>query len=455
MADVWKAELSFDGYSYTPTPNPTGIRAGWFWIGLEAVCLPIADAFPASNPPIDEGGFAIFTGYADGSTFLFPAPGAFQIVTMRLGSSESRPQQWSVPFIVGTISGGDPALIVAGGTLSIEKDFAGNQMTFTGPLGTQTCSLSDIDLLPGGPYGYNNATPLRPRGYGEFLIFPDPTGLDPAYDITDSVAYYDLIGKQNGVAYDTVALSSGDPGTWWPTYSDAFVTGVGTIFPGLSPWWTYTQFPVRQEWDVAVLAADYPIWSKFITYRRRMVPSNDAADMINVVEHGPFYAAIVYSSDPTTVKVRKTYDNGTSWLETTLYSSGGTTNTSPTIATANGRLVAAWEQSGSLLQSGSNDLGVSWSTPVTLFSGTNPRLIVDPRHKVAFYFYVDSGDLKLVRSGNFGADYIDGTPITVAASVGQQTVTAAFAADGSIVVGYITAGAWTQVRSRDYGISWS
>ena len=455
MADVWEAELSFDGFSYTPTPDPTGIRGGWWWVGLEAVCLPMADPFPQFNPPVDEGGFAIFTGYSDGTTIF--GTGAFQYVTMRLGAPESRPQQWQSPFIVSAITGGSVALLTAGGTLSITKDFTGDQMTFTGPLGTQTCSLTGIDALPGGPYGYYNTTPLRPRGYGERLLFPDPTGPDPAYDIDDAVSYYNLIGKQNGVTYDTVALSTGDPGTWWPTYSDAFVTGVGTIFPGLSPWWTYSQLAARQKWRVQVFAASYPIWSAFITYRRRMIESSAATDMVQVKEHGPFYATIVYSADPSTVKVRKTYDNGTTWAESVLYTSVGTTNRDPSIASANGRLYVAWEQSSAILQSNSGDLGVSWSSPVTLsITGTNPRMVVDPRHHVAFYFYVDgSGVLNLLRSANFGANFIDATPIVVASGVGPQTVTAGFASDGSVIVGYIASGSWTQLRSKDYGISWA
>src|SRR5437762_3137130 len=96
---VWRAELSFDGYASTATPNPTGGRCGWWWVGLEAVCLPILDPLPQLNPALDEGNFAIFTGVSDGTSFFIPAPGAFQLVTVRLGDTEVMPPQWQQPFI--------------------------------------------------------------------------------------------------------------------------------------------------------------------------------------------------------------------------------------------------------------------------------------------------------------------------------------------------------------------
>ena len=447
MASTWTVELQFDNFTNTPDPAPSaGTRRNGYLIGVEAICLPLGDMLPQFNPAgPDDGGFYFGVAVVDD-----PPDRLVQFATTRVASSTVEPTLWTSKLGGDLyILSGTTAAIAAGGTLTITKDYDSDLISFIGPLGTQTLTLTEL--------GYLNTTPLRPRGYAEQVLIPDPTGSTPAYDIDDSIQYYNLVGKENGVTYETIALSAADPGVWWPPYGSGFDPASSGVTLDLSPWVTYSQLASRQKVDFAVQAIAYPEFRQFNFLRRRMVPSNDALDMVQVREHGPFYAAIVYSSDPTTVKVRKTYDNGTSWTESVLYTAGGTLNNNPSIQSANGRLFVAWEQSGELLQSTSPDLGASWSTPVTLsITGTNPRLIVDPRHKVSFYFSIDgSGTLMLQRSGNFGTDFIDATPITVATGVGQQTVTAAFAADGSIVVGYIDSGAWTQLRSRDYGVSWS
>jgi hypothetical protein len=450
MADVWKAELSFDGFTYTPTPDPAFGRFAQWWVGLEAICLPVADPFPPHNATPDDGDFAIYTGYATGGAFRFSGDGAFQYVTMRLGQPDDRPQQWGQPFIISEISGADPALLTAGGTLSITKDYDANLMTFAGPLGTQTCSLTDIDALPGGPYGYNNTTPLRARGYGERLLFPQPTGADPAYDIDDQVRYYNLIGRQNGVAYDTVALSAADPGDWWPTYSDAFLPGFGTISPGLSPWWTYTQLSNRQQWRVQVFAADYPDWNAFITYRRRRerMPA-EAIDMTLSEPTNSVFAA--WMAMPDEIMVRRTENDGSTFTDVMVATAA---LDSVCIQVVNSQLWLCYTSGGQVYTQQSNDWGASWTAamPVPII-GTNARLVISPEG-AQFYFYCAGGDLRLQRSFDQGATLFDASPITVAIVVTPQDFGAVMAADRALVVSYIALGTWITRRSRDWGASW-
>jgi hypothetical protein len=450
--DIWKAELSFDGFTYTPTPDPAFGRFAQWWVGLEAICLPVADPFPPHNATPDDGDFAIYTGYATGGAFRFSGDGAFQYVTMRLGQPDDRPQQWGQPFIISEISGADPALLTAGGTLSITKDYDANLMTFDGPVGTQTCSLSDIDALPGGPYGYNNTTPLRARGYGERLIFPVPTGFDPAYDIDQQVRYYNLIGRQNGVVYDTVALSAADPGTWWPVYSDAFVPGFGTVSPGLSPWWTFPQLVNRQEWRVQIDDAAYPDWNNFIVIKRRGPPMSEATDMATAHDSGVLWRAGM-SADM--VVLERSFDNGHSWDMFMVHADALATNSSPTVNWVNQRLAVTWYDGTNILEAHSVNGGETWGMPITLpFTGTNPRRLTEMMSGAGFYFYFDAGpNLLLSVSYDNGGSYVG--PYTVAAGLTAQQVDAEFAPDGSLVVSYFVAGVWTQSRSRDLGVTWA
>src|SRR5579859_6661245 len=108
--DVWEAQISFDGFTYTPTPDPGGLalRNGEWWVGLEAVCLPLLDPLPQFNPATDDGNFCLMTGYTDYANAAAGgglASGAFQLVTMRFGDSEVMPPQWAEPFIISAIFG--------------------------------------------------------------------------------------------------------------------------------------------------------------------------------------------------------------------------------------------------------------------------------------------------------------------------------------------------------------
>lgn len=451
---VWTCEISWDTFVYTSPPGGVGPTYRQEWrAGFEVIALPLLDAPPALNAPTDEGNWCL-------SLAIIEDGSAVQTVHQRGGNVNDIVFQWSTPVAVAPspFLTGAAAALTAGGTLTITKDYDAGTVTFVGPLGTQS-----IDLTQPAFATMYNPTPLRPRGVVERVTIPDPTALFPALTIDDKIRWYDMIGKENGVPYLTAPLSAAAPGTWWPVYYTAFDPLVGTSI-GISFPWTWTQLTAREEIRAQVSTipgmfgfAEYAFgYRVFDTWRRLMLAVDSALDMTAAREHGPLFAALVYSTAPGVVRFRRTYDTGTSWTETDLYSNPATSNASPTMLWQKGRLYGVWQRDSAIVQSVSPDLGVSWGTPVTLaISGTNPRALVDPRHGLSFYFFIDAGDLKLRRSANFGTDWIDASPITVATSVGAQTVAAEIAADGSLLVSYIASGAWTQVRSKDLGVSWA
>lgn len=450
--DVWTAELSFDNFSYTPNPDPSGGRFDAFWVGLEAVCLPVLDPFPQFNPSPDDGNFFLAVGMIGTPTFFFPAPGAFQVVTVRLGDAEIQPPQWQIPSIITRYSGDSLALLTGTVTLSITKDYDADLMTFTGPLGVSTVALSALDALPGGPYGYFNTTPLRPRGFAQRLQLPEPTGFDPAYDVDDQVKWYDLIGRQNGTPYDTVALSSADPGNWWPINSLAFSPITGTFDPGLAPWWTYTQEALRERVRAQVFAAAFPEWRQFITWkRRRPVMAANPLDLTVMPEHDALFA--LWESMPGEATVRRSHTDARTWKDLPLES--GTPTESPSIQCFAGQVWVCYYDGSQIVTQVSKDLGLSWSVAVPVsFAGTNPRLVISPEG-MFFFFYFDGTTLALRRSTDYGASFLGLTPIPITLALTPQDFGAVWAADRRLVVSYINAGNWESKYSLDLGSSWA
>ncbi len=465
---TWTCELSLDAYTYTATPNPTGTdpsggnRAGWWRVGLEAICLPLLDQFPPGDPVVDDGGFYFFTGVSDGTSFDvgfpgidFPDPGSFQGVTFRLNNEgtgpNSAPPVWTPIFLVPTIFNEDPALVSGTVILSITKDYDGDLMTFVGPLGTQTVALTAIDALPGGPFAYHNTTPMRPRGYSEWHRHPTSNFGNPPYDLTDTVSYYDLIGKENGVAYDTTALSTGDPGNWYPLATSYFVEGTGTFNnPGLPPLWTFSQLATRQKYEGAWLAANEPVWDHFYITRRRM-PLMSGTDMATAHESGVLWRT---SADGGMVLIERSFDNAHSWEMFLVFADSAVTNSSPTVNWYNHRLAVTWYDGTNIKEAHSLNGGATWGMPVTLpFTGTNPRRLTENNGGGSYYFYFDAGPNLLVSITYDNGGSYDG-PFTVAAGLTAQQVDADFSPDGSIVVSYFVAGVWTQKRSRDLGRTW-
>lgn len=458
MADVWECSIDYSIPSYTGNPvgHPEDGLTGEFAVEFHVVGAAVGSGPPEFAPAIDYGCYCVSVGInPDGTCFM----GLQQYQDD--AAANPQPLFWSgfsgAPTMV--LSSSFQSTVLGGGTLTLTKDFAHDILTATSPLGTITLTLSDLD--PFVSPSYNNNVPIIPWGYGAQFAMGPPTTSPPFSQIPvdDEVKFSNIVAKQNGTTYQTIALTPGDPGHWWVNNTTVFDPLVGNVNGPTSPYWSLTQETLDQKITGSLTSGELP--TRFTIYgfwRNLTLPGSPGLASTRAPDHGAIWSAYVDPTNAATLKVRKTFDKGQSWQESTLYmAAGGANNQSPSLAYLGGRLFAVWYDGAEILQSNSRDLGTNWSTPVTLpISGTNPLLLVDPSHGLQYYFYVDgSGNLQLVRSATFGNDFIDASPHLVASGVGAQTVAAQFAPDGSLLVGYIASGAWTQTRSKDLGLTWS
>jgi hypothetical protein len=457
--DVWKCELSFDNFFFTQPPllDPVLNTVFAIWtVGLEAICLPLLDPFPVSDVATDEGNFFLEVGFmvATQEIDLSSPPGPpllYQWPRFRFAEPYQFPRNWSATYLTPAFSTTDLTALNAGGTLSIQKDYDANLMTFSGPLGTQSVALTALDGLPSVPTTYYNTTPMRARGYSEYINFSTPSVAYPAYDIHHGNRWYSLIGRQNGTIYDQVALTPADPGTWWPLNNINFIEGVGSIDEGTVPWWQFNQLPARQEILVNVLAASLPDWRIATVWKRRGL-AQSATDMDAAPEHGVLWRA---SAGGAMVMVERSFDNGHSWDMFTVFADATTTNSSPTVNWYNHRLAVTWYDGTNIREAHSLNGGQTWGMPITIpYTGTYPRRVTDRTGGGSFYFYFDvTNHLLVVVTYDQGASYLG--PYTVASGVTPQQMDAEFAPDGSLVASLFMGTTWTQYRSRDLGVSWS
>jgi hypothetical protein len=440
VADVWKAEVTVSAVTYTgPTTSftvPLGdtvIAAYLFW-ALD----------PDGNAPgiqIDlfiEGG----TGNLKcRETHGFAALAAAPIHIT--GDS-------------ATYTSAGSGLFTGGGTLSVTKDDTTSTYTWSGPSGSDSLNYSYLGGVTDGELSPDICD--MHSGTASTGVFPATTVHQTIVD----VPWHDFWGSKNGVHIKGANLGSTDRGSWISTFPEPLnpwaVSRSGNVTVTSPDTGTEVVGHIQSDPASGPLADGSALmfreWDQSVYLTT--AGGGAAIDMTTAPEHGAIWAAFVYGASADTLRWRRSFDKGVTWAEGTLYTAGGTSNSSPNIAWQAGKLWAVWHNGTDILQSFSRDLGTTWSTPLALsITGTNPRLIVDAKHGTSFYFYIDGTDLKLVRSGNFGADMIDATPISVTAGIGAQTVAAQLASDGSLVVAYIISGTWTQKRSRDYGLTWS
>lgn len=352
-------------------------------------------------------------------------------------------------FVAGTFSlvdadGNNGAPITAGFTLAIEKDFDSDALRFVTPLGTVTHTLTSFGAL--------DLSALRLDSVAHQFVRSN-TGADGQ----DNWGWQNAYSKQDGTNFLGAALTTGAPGIWSLWTDVTFGFPVGSIVRS-----TNAQDPTRYDTAMFYAAADgvrsagnrqWRVWLGGDTVDATL--GGSVVDMTEAPEHGRLWAAYPDPASATTLKARDSDDKGGHWREVTVAMAAAAVQ-APSINWYAGRLYAVWQQGASIVQAVSLDLGTTWSTPVTLaLTGTSPRHLVHPKHGLSFYFFCDGADLKVRRSGNFGTEWIDGAPILVAAGIGAQTVAAQVAPDGSLIVGYISGGAWQQVRSSDLGVTWS
>ncbi len=448
---TWTCSLSWDNLVYTSPP--AGANRWEFIAGLRASCLQLTDPLPVHNAPLDYGDFYFHIGAND-------AVGNYQLVQLRFGDAEIDPPNWQTTFHLPYIPGGG-ASPAASGTLSITKDDVALTVTFTGPYGSQTLNLSDVaGALPDGSPGYLNAYPLRCRGMAHEFAIHDPTAFSPAIVVDHQIQWHDMIDSLNGTPYHSVALSTADPGPWWPIFYDKFdPVGGGTSSDPSQ--WTWTQLATREKVEAqqSIVPSipftwDYPdAFRIFDSFRNlRDVMASTPMDLTAMPEHDILFGA--WSPAPNQAFVRRSHDHGHTWSD---YAAELTTPAaSISVQTYAGQVWICYYDGTHIVTQKSYDLGLSWSTPTPVsITGTNPRLVIAPDGP-QFYFYFDgSGNLLLSRSLDFGVTLFDITPIPVAAGLTPQDFGAVMAADRSLVVSFILSGSWTSMRSQDLGNTWA
>jgi hypothetical protein len=431
MGHLYRSEVSFDAISITgPAVDATqfGTRASLFfgvfddnasW-AIEARYAYHAYGF---GPVLFEHRTEMYFYFGPGND---PATGSFVAGT----------------FFQFEADGMDGAAFLAGGTFAIEKEVDLDELRFITPLGTVTHALSSFETP--------DDSRLRVDSMAHQFVRPNllnAAGLEQAH-------WYNFFSSEDGTPFRGTALSSTDPGAWtgWNPVTFGFPTGALADTDDAQESSRYRTNFHYTSGSVSSGSREYRNWTGGDSLN---ASADSLIDMKHAEEHGAHGLVYVPTTDRSQVLWVRTHDK----LVTTPYSgviySGGT-NASPSIVWAFGKFYTAWENGGSVLLSVSSDLANTWGAPVTIATGTNPKLLTDPNSGFSWLFYVSGSDLYVVRSGNFFTDYVDGlTPILVASGIGAQTVTAQLGLDGNLVVAYQLSGSVNSLRSTDLGRSWS
>ncbi len=333
------------------------------------------------------------------------------------------------------------ASFLAGGTLAIEKDYDSSTITFITPAGNMVVPLDTVAAVGVGALSDNEFD----SGFWHSLYW---NGIDTP--VSESALWTDFKVLSAGTPIDGAAMTHADPGYW-----------------GIPPVAAFTQIAAADLQDTLGYHSEFswaeptnPESAKAAEYRQwRFNTRGTGLSSARVPEHGAILTAYAGPADLTTVNVTTTFDNGrTNPVFPVVGAGAGAAVQGVSVAWCGQRAYIVYgDLLTGLMQTSSFDFGQTWSTPVSLsITGTNPTLLVDPFHGIQFYFYIDaSGNLQLVRSADYGQTFIDATPHLVAASITPQTIAAEFTSDGNLLVGFIASGAWTQLRSLDYGLTFS
>lgn len=413
-----------------PTPasgRGFGLYYGWSWENI--VPFPGTPFWVVRTqmiPTDTNSTFGIDT-YGDGQIEDPDNPG----VTLVLDGSDTQQQTYK-----------------GGNVIAIEKDTAAETISWISPVGTITLTFAEVIASGGGTITADMPLLVQAMGHG-FLR----TGGDAEYE---QARWRDFRTLMDDEEIHGHTLESTDPGLW-----SAWLD----VSPASSP--VGSQAGPTQVTENAQLSNGYKTRFRYNTadgtrdfYARELrtlqtTVGDGATDMARAVEDALVWQAGVMPYRTHRLRWRRSHVGGRAWEGGTVYEESGKTMEWPSVSYQNGRLLVFWSFDGVVYRSHSRDAGENWSDKVVLdYSGDYPRHIVHPHDPLLLYFFFDGSTLKVARSTDYAETWIDPSPITVDTGLAPQQIDAEWTPDGSVLVSYFDAGAWTQMRSRDAGQTW-
>lgn len=458
---IWKAEVSFDGVSVSPTPDPTLttiVPAGAGKNVFEAFsAVMIADDVGnrwsitfGMTAALDAGGHA--EAHARYTLVYHRTKPAFDD-----GPNPFGWKGYTVPAVLDDPQGAAGSGYFRGGKVSLIKNFATNSVTMVTPIGSISRTLDENDgFLVNSA---KNDTQLSHFGQGVQMSWARDGVHSPA-NFDAFIQFYDAKIIKDGALFTDIPMSAAQPGLFVFQNGELIDnTGASSVlFPPYSPYFFINQLATRSQFHSTLSAASYPTNFQAADMYRTIgvqTPIVVGIDMDLDTARGIVWRAGPDPFDRTSMLVQRTFDNAHSWQQFTAFTNPTALNSSPTVDWYNERLYLTWHDGANIRNIRSLTGGQTWEMPTTIpFVGTNPRRLIDRTGGPALYFYFNAGgDLLNVVTYDNGASYLG--PFTIALGIGAQQIDAEFVPDGSIVVSAFVSGVWTQYRSRDLGRTWA
>jgi hypothetical protein len=232
MADIWKAQVTISAVGIGgvladgSTTNPN--EASYLFGAIDDIGIGYAIEARIVVDPItlfyDSVYYACVSNFAGGA------------LNSQANDWWGEPPHWF--YILSPLGGGgspqnltaadNGAAWIAGGTLSITKDFGGNLITFTTPLGSMTIPLSTFTSTQPGPPS-PDAGPFVAQWMGHGLA---TVSAPPGFGAFDTERWSNFYTYKNGVLQpaQSTALTMADPGTWvagWDQFEFEYPPGLG------------------------------------------------------------------------------------------------------------------------------------------------------------------------------------------------------------------------------------
>lgn len=367
-------------------------------------------------------------------------------------------------------AGDNGAVFFAGGTFAVEKDEAMNEVRFITPFGTTTMPLADPTNARNN-FNAQNDRPLFFRGHGHHMHIP--FGVNVTKEAT--VEWEDAVDLTDGAPTFTIAMSTGDPGTWGPdrtAHSLGFPEGVsvggcgaGVALANIGNSQLATRY--RMQWT-HILADDTPnprfVCNVWFRYRILLPSPNPTLDAVVDPATGILLYATVRTDGPKRVSCFFSTDDGHMFGEGTVDYKFTGDYTYPSITISPNGLVYIFylgDVTNKLFYGVSTNKGKTFAPPqfLTVLNPPmdRPKARFHPVTGILYLFYYDSSTTNtyLQRIDEVGVSAIDGSAVLVrAAATGPYDIY--FDANGLIFVGTrdVVTGDRVVVFSRNMGTTW-